>query len=67
MSLKHLIRIIYLTLAVLLGSVGTSWGADYAKGLSAYSRDDYVTALRELKPLAKQGDARATISGGFDV
>ena len=36
MSLQHLIRITYLTLAVLLESVGTSLGADYEKGLAAY-------------------------------
>ena len=47
MSLKRLIRIIYLTLAVLLGSMGTSWGADFNKGLAAYESGDFATALRE--------------------
>ena len=57
MNLKNLT--ICLTLAVLLGSTGTSWGADYEKGLAAYNRDDFATALREFRPLAEQGDADA--------
>ena len=59
MSLKRLIRIIYLTLTILLGSVGTSWGADYEKGLAAYEGGDFATALREWSPLAEQGNAYA--------
>ncbi len=31
--------------------------ADYAKGLDAYEKGDYATALKELEPLAEQGDA----------
>ena len=48
-----------ITLAVLLGSAGMSWSADYQKGLDAYTKKDYATALREWKPLAEQGNARA--------
>ncbi len=33
--------------------------ADYEKGMEAYQRGDYATALREFKPLAEQGDAEA--------
>ena len=36
-----------LTLAVLLGSAGISWSADFQKGLAAYNSGDYATALRE--------------------
>ena len=32
------------------------WSADFYKGEAAYFDGDYVTALRELKPLAEQGD-----------
>ena len=32
---------------------------NYQKGFGAYRRGDYVTALRELKPLAEQGYALA--------
>ena len=33
--------------------------ADYQAGMDAYNRGDYATALREWRPLAEQGDARA--------
>jgi len=52
--MKNLTRTICLTLAVLLGSVGTSWGADYDKGLAAAHSGDFATALREFRPLAEQ-------------
>ena len=33
--------------------------ADLEAGLAAYERGDYDTALREIRPLAEKGDARA--------
>ena len=33
-----------------------SASVDFQKGLSAYGKSDYATTLRELKPLAAQGD-----------
>ena len=57
--MKRLTVTICLTLAVLLGSTGTSWGADFNKGLAAAQSGDFATALRELRPLAEQGDANA--------
>ena len=48
-----------LTLAVLVGSVGKSMSADIQKGWDAHKRGDYATALREWKPLAKQGNVDA--------
>ncbi|HJM82700.1 MAG TPA: sel1 repeat family protein [Nitrospinota bacterium] len=53
-----------ITLAVLLGSAGVSWSADFAKGQAAFDERDYKTALREFKPLAEQGDALAQFSLG---
>ena len=53
--MKKLTLTICLTLAVLLGGVGTSWGADYQKGLAAAKSGDFATALREWKPHAEQG------------
>ena len=50
---------ICLTLTILLGSMGVSASADFQKGYTAYTSGDYATALREWKPLAKQGDADA--------
>ena len=57
--MRNLTAILCLTLAVLLGSAGMSWGADLQKGLGldAYERGDYATALREWQPLAEQGYA----------
>ena len=63
--MKNLTLTICLTLAVLLGSTGTSWGADYYKGFDAYQNGDYATALRELQPLAEQGDANAQYNLGL--
>jgi hypothetical protein len=50
---------ICLTLAVIFGCAGMSWGADLQKGLDAYNRGDYATALQEFTPLAEQGDNAA--------
>jgi len=57
--MKNLTLTICLTLAILLGSMGTSWGADYQKGLAAAKSGDFATALREFRPLAGQGYANA--------
>ena len=62
--MRHLTATLYLTLAVLLGSAGMGWGADFQKGLDAVQRGDYTTALREWKPLAKQGVAFAQYNLG---
>ena len=48
--MKKILPRLCLTLAVLLGSAGVSWSADYQKGLTAYVKGDYETALREWKP-----------------
>ena len=37
----------------------TGWSADLLKGIEAYANGDFPAALRELKPLAKQGDVEA--------
>jgi len=57
--MRHLTATLCLTLAVLLGSAGLSWSADFHKGVDAALRGDYATALREWKPLAEQGNALA--------
>jgi len=62
--IKNLTRTIYLTLAVLLGSMGTSWSADFNKGIAAYQSGDFATALRELRPLAEQGHDGAQFAVG---
>jgi uncharacterized protein len=55
--MKTLLTTLCLTIAVLLGSAGVSFSADFQKGLDAYKKKDYATALREWTPLAEQGNA----------
>ena len=62
--MKNLTATLCLTLAVLLGSAGMSWSADFQKGYAAYESGDYATALREWTPLAEQGDADAQYNLG---
>jgi uncharacterized protein len=64
--MRHLTAILCLTLAVLLGSAGVSWSADFRKGYTAYQNGDFATVLREWRPLAEQGDAYVqTLLGGM--
>ena len=39
--------------------------ADFNAGVAAYKQGDYATVVRELRPLAKQGDANAQYKLGF--
>ena len=62
--MKKLTATLCLTFTVLLGSVGVSESGDYQKGETAYSSGDYATAVREWKPLAKQGHAKSQYNLG---
>ena len=62
--MKKLLVPFCLTFIVFIGSVGVSASADFQKGLTAYDRGDYATALREWKPLAEQGNASAQFNLG---
>lgn len=62
--MKILTATICLMIVVLLGNTGLSWSADFQKGLSAYERRDYATALREWEPFADAGDADAQAALG---
>jgi len=44
----------FLTLSSVTISISSA--ADFAAGLSAYKKGDYVTAAKEWRPLAEQGD-----------
>ena len=63
--MRNLTTTLYLTLVLLLGSTGASWGNDFLKGLNAYHSGDFATALREWKPLAEQGDPPSQYNLGF--
>jgi TPR repeat protein len=62
--MRNLTAILCLTLAVLLFSPTEGWSADFQKGLDAANSGDFATALREWKPLAEQGHARAQYNMG---
>jgi hypothetical protein len=47
MMKRFLAPILLLTLAVLLGSAGVSWSADFQKGYTAYESGGYGTSLGE--------------------
>jgi TPR repeat protein len=41
-----------------------SW-ADFTTGMAAYENGDYALALKEIRPLAEQGDAKAQFNLGM--
>ena len=53
---------VLMALVLLFSTVG--WSADLEKGKEAYEKEDYETALRELKPLAEKGHAQAQVMLG---
>ena len=62
--MRHILTLC-LTIAVLLGGAGMSWGADFQKGFTSHESGDYATALREWTPLAEQGNANAQVNLGL--
>ena len=56
---KSLAITLFFSVSLLITGAGSSWGADLSKGLAAYDRGDYATAVRELEPLAIRGNAEA--------
>jgi hypothetical protein len=54
-----------LAFATLLALALPAYGQDLQKGLDAYNNGDYATALRELRPLAEQGYAKAQFRLGW--
>ena len=63
--MRRLTTIFCLTLALLLGSAGEGWSADFQKGVDAYDKGDYADALSEWKQLAEQGNADAQYKLGW--
>ncbi len=61
--MKRLLLIPVLLLTLLVGNPACSTG--FQKGLDAYQRGDYETALRELEPLAEQGNPDAQYNLGW--
>jgi uncharacterized protein len=63
--MKHLARILLLVFmaAIFIATVGCSKAA-YQKGMRHYAPDDVATAIRDLKPLADEGDLEAQFKLG---
>lgn len=59
----RLVKLLLLVASVTFSLPGFS--ADFQEGLDAYNRGDYQAALREMRPLAEQGDARAQVNLGY--
>ncbi len=56
--MSHAFSFVALCAGFTLGLTAQAW-AGWDEGLAAYQRGDYATALREIRPLAEQGDAQA--------
>jgi TPR repeat protein len=48
----------------LFGAGGAVWAGDFDKVMKAIKSKDYATALKELRPLAEQGNAEAQFGLG---
>ncbi|MCZ6508995.1 MAG: sel1 repeat family protein, partial [Alphaproteobacteria bacterium] len=56
-------RILFAVLLVAVLATQAS-AQDFRTGLDAYDRGDFAAALKEWRPLAEQGDARAQFNLG---
>ena len=54
-----------LSVSLAIGSFSVSWSGIFQKGLDAYEKGDYATALKEWTPLAEGGDAVAQYNLGL--
>ena len=52
-------------LAVFVSASGILAAADFATGLTAYQKGDYVTAAKEWRPLAEEGEASVQYNLGL--
>ena len=57
--MKRTFTAVILGVALLVASGGSGYAQDFQKGLEAAQKGDFATALREWRPLAEQGHARA--------
>ncbi len=62
-KMKRLPALAVLLLPLLVGS--PAYSTEHRKGMDAYQRGDYATALNELIPLAEQGNASAQSALGL--
>ena len=62
--MKRHILTLWLSICLALGSFGIGWSGDFQKGVNAYEKGDYATALKEWTPFADQGHAKAQYNLG---
>ena len=62
--MKRILIALVLGISLLFASGGFVYAQDYGKGVEAYEKGDFATALREWRPLAEQGDAMAQYNLG---
>lgn len=57
--MKRLLTALVLGLSLMMGTVSSASAQNYYKGIDAYIKGNYATALREWHPLAELGVAEA--------
>jgi len=61
---KFIISFVFIA-TVIIGGHSPSLADDFTKGVEAYEKGDFKTALKFWQPLAEQGDAHAQSNLGF--
>jgi TPR repeat protein len=61
---KSILHITFIICFLAINPIPQANAADFDKGMEAYAKKDYAAALKELKPLAQQGDAKAQYNLG---
>jgi uncharacterized protein len=64
-SLRRGLSALPLVLSIGIGATSMAHADALTRGIAAYSRGDYMRAVRELSPLAQRGNARALGLLGF--
>ena len=64
--MKRILTALVLGISLLFASGENSYAQDFQKGLEAYDKGDYATALREWSMLAEQGNALAQFALGLE-
>ena len=63
--MKRLLITLNLTISLIFSSYSIGWSGDFQKGIEAYNKGDFATALKEWKPLAEGGYINAQYNLGI--
>ena len=61
--MKRILTALVLSISILFASGGFVFAQDFLKGVEAWEKGDFATALREWSALAEQGNTLAVQSG----